>query len=107
MSWKKIGLLVLFVDFVAFTAWAVYEHGALEFVNVLFANAIGVQVALDLVIALSLVLTWIVRDARERGVSPMPYVLLTLCAGSIGPLLYLIRRPEEEPSRVARAVLHA
>jgi hypothetical protein len=32
------------------------------------------------------------NDARDRGVSPIPYVLLTLTAGSVGPLLYLIRR---------------
>jgi membrane protein implicated in regulation of membrane protease activity len=107
MSWKKIGLVVLFADFVGFTAYAVYQHGAMEFANLLFSNAIGVQVALDLVIALSLVLVWLVRDARERGVSATPYVLLTLVAGSIGPLLYLILRREAAPARVGRATVAA
>ena len=34
------------------------------------------------------------RDARSLGVSPVPYLVLTLLFGSVGPLLYLLRRPE-------------
>ena len=37
-------------------------------------------------------------DARARGVSPLPYLVMTVFTGSIGPLLYLLRRP----SAVAR-----
>jgi hypothetical protein len=44
------------------------------------------------VIALSLILAWIWRDARTRGATLWPYVLLTAAFGSVGPLLYLIRR---------------
>ena len=53
-------------------------------------------------IALSLVIAWMVRDARARGVSPLPYVVLTLALGSVGPLVYLIRRlASEAPARTA------
>ena len=39
---------------------------------------------------------WLVGDARARGRSPWPWVLLTLFTGSIGPLLYLsLRRPRD------------
>lgn len=42
-----------------------------------------------------------VRDARARGVSAVPYVLLTLALGSAGPLVYLIRRlASDAPARV-------
>ncbi len=54
------------------------------------ANAWTVLLAVDLAISLGLVCTWVVADARERGVSPVPYVLLTVATGSIGPLLYLL-----------------
>jgi hypothetical protein len=33
-----------------------------------------------------------VRDARERGLNPWPFVILTVLAGSFGPLLYLVLR---------------
>jgi hypothetical protein len=49
----------------------------------------------DLAIALGVILTWLWRDARARGSSPLPYVLITMFTGSIGPLLYLLRRPSE------------
>ena len=31
-------------------------------------------------------------DARSRGISVVPYALITLAFGVAGPLLYLIRR---------------
>jgi hypothetical protein len=50
-------------------------------------------------IALTMVLVWMWRDARARGVSPLPYVLITLALGSVGPLLYLIRTASSAPAR--------
>ena len=52
----------------------------------------GVQLFVDLAVALALVLTWMIRDARERGIALWPFVVLTLSAGSFGPLAYLIVR---------------
>jgi len=97
MNWKRLGLVVLLADFIALTAYAVYYHGYLAFFNLLGANAIGVQVFTDLIIALALFSTWMIRDARERGISPFPYLLLILTLGSIGALAYLIRRSSDEP----------
>ena len=31
------------------------------------------------------------RDARAKGVNPLPYVVITLLTGSLGILLYLAR----------------
>ena len=47
---------------------------------------------MDLIIALSLFLIWMVFDAREREISVWPFVLITLTMGSFGPLLYLLVR---------------
>jgi len=42
------------------------------------------------VIALVLLLTWLVPEARKAGRNPWPWVVATLLLGSIGPLLYLV-----------------
>ena len=110
MNLKQIGLGLVLADFVALTGYAIWRHGYLAFFDVHAMNAISLQVFVDLVIALSLVSMWMWRDARARGVSPVPYLVMTLFLGSIGPLLYLFRRaadePIEVPARVAQ-VRHA
>ena len=92
MNAKQIGLSVVLADFVALTGYAVYQYGYVGFFETMLSSAVGVTALADLVIALTLVLAWMVRDAKETGVSALPYVLLTLGLGSVGPLLYLIRR---------------
>ena len=100
MTASKLGLIGVLGAFLALTEYAVYQHGYLGLLALATANAGTVQVSTDLVIALALVSAWIIRDARERGVSPLPYLLVTLTLGSIGPLLYLIvRRPAGAPER--------
>lgn len=95
-------LAVILADFAALTAYAVYHYGYLAFFQLHAMNAIQIQIFIDLVIALTFVLLWMVRDARERGIPPTPYVVLTLTLGSIGPLLYAIRRQaaEAKPTEV-------
>lgn len=107
MSAKRILLLVVFVGFMGLTIWAALQTGFVGFYEALFGNAAGVTAFCDLAIALGLVSLWLLRDARRRGVSPAPYLALTLALGSIGPLLYLLRRPEEAPSRIAAAPARA
>ncbi|WP_218079704.1 DUF2834 domain-containing protein [Anthocerotibacter panamensis] len=52
----------------------------------------GGQVLTDLVILAVLACIWMVRDARERGLTAWPFIVITLFAGSFGPLLYLVMR---------------
>jgi len=92
MNAKQLGLSVVLLNFSALTAYATYQYGVVGIVEVITVNAVTVTLFVDLVIALSLVLSWMWQDARERGVSVVPYVALTLVFGSVGPLLYLIRR---------------
>lgn len=92
MNEKQIGLSVVLVAFTGLTAVAVYEYGYIGFFEALLSNRVGWTALADLAIALMLVLAWMQRDARETGMSVLPYVVLTLALGSVGPLLYLIRR---------------
>ena len=95
-SWKKILLASVLVDFTATTAYAVYQHGLAGIAEAATANMASIALTADLVVALSLIAVWMYRDARARGVSPLPYLLLTAGLGSVGPLVYLLRRDEEE-----------
>ena len=45
----------------------------------------------DLLIALAIAVVWMWRDARAKGVKPLPYALLTVATGSPGLLVYLLR----------------
>lgn len=105
MNWKTIGLAFLLADFSALSAWVVYEHGVVGLYALVLANTATTLLAIDLVIALSMVCVWLYRDARARGVSAAPYLLLTALAGSVGPLLYLVLR--ERRAAVLPARLHA
>lgn len=92
MNKKQIALGVVLLDFLALTGYAVAHHGYLGIFAQIVANAATMQIGVDLVIALSLVMVWMWQDARQDGIAPLPYVVLTAALGSIGPLVYLIRR---------------
>lgn len=92
MNKKQIALGVVLFDFLALTAYAVAQYGFVGVFEQAAANAATLTLFADLGIALSLVMAWMWQDARQRGISPIPYVLITFALGSVGPLLYLIRR---------------
>lgn len=92
-------LIVVLVAFSALTAVALWRHGYWGIIAPHFETAGAAQVLADLVIALSLFLVWMWRDARETGRSPWPWLVLTLAAGSIGALLYLLTRPAPDSAR--------
>ncbi len=96
MTKKEIVLWLVLADFVALTGYAIVQAGYTAFGPIAFEfarqSAWGLQILVDFSIAIALILVWIVSDARARGLRSWPYVLLTLTLGSIGPLLYLVRR---------------
>ena len=95
-------LLTVFVVFTAYTATVIVDHGYTGFVDLALAGGWGAQVFVDLVIALTLFLVWMVPDARERGIPFVPYVVAILTTGSIGALAYLVHRTLREGTAVER-----
>jgi Terpene cyclase DEP1 len=85
-------ILLVLVLFGALTAAAVWQHGYLGIFLLPLQTLAGTQVLVDLVIALTLVLVWLVQDARAQGRNPWPWVVATLALGSFGPLVYLLTR---------------
>lgn len=91
MNGKQIALGIVLADFVALLGYALYSYGVAGFLALEVGNAVAVASTADLTIALTMVAVWIWRDATKRGISPIPYVVLTAVLGSVGPLVYLIR----------------
>ena len=108
MKIKQIALGIVLAGFSILTASALVEYGYVGFLREVISNLASVTLLVDLVISLTIILVYLGNDASERGVSPVPYLLLTFAFGSVGPLLYLIRRlgnqdVNRELSRPARA----
>ncbi|UTW56549.1 hypothetical protein [Kordiimonas sp. SCSIO 12610] len=51
----------------------------------------GILASVDLVLALFIGIAWMWQDAKNKGINPLPYTVLTLLTGSIGLLVYLVR----------------
>lgn len=92
MNIKPLFVLCILVPFSLLSAYAMWEVGYIGIFTSSFSNWGTVQVLCDLVIVCSLAMLWMLNDARSRGLNAWPYVLVTLLAGSFGPLLYLLRR---------------
>ncbi|MEM7358299.1 MAG: hypothetical protein AAF431_04345 [Pseudomonadota bacterium] len=86
---KRTLAIALLIPFLVLTAYAVQQVGYIGIFDYHRHSPAGWQVFVDLVIALVLVLTWLIPQAKKNGRNPWPWVALTLVAGSIGPLLYL------------------
>jgi hypothetical protein len=92
MSARLILLAAVIAAFAAITIEALLEVGYFGLVEQQLRSWAGIQVLLDLVIVCVLACIWMANDARRRGLSSWPFILLTLVAGSFGPLAYLVVR---------------
>ena len=89
---NKLLLILVLIPFGAFTAAAVWQDGLVGVFASIVHSYGSMQIFADLVIALSLVMGWMWRDAKNIGRNVWPWIAATLVAGSFGPLLYLITR---------------
>jgi hypothetical protein len=106
MNRKQLTLSAALIVLLAVDAYAIYLYGYIGFFRMVLANFAGFAAFVDLTIALVLILIWMGDDARERRVSALPYLVLTLALGSVGPLLYLIRRFADRAESPARHAVH-
>ncbi len=89
------------MGFTAYSLTVVAGHGYFGFLELAAAEPWGMQLFLDLCIALCLFTFWMVPDARARGITPWPYLLAVVTLGSIGALAYLVHRTLSSSRRVA------
>jgi uncharacterized membrane protein YqjE len=93
----RLLLLAVLAGFSALTAVALWHHGYFGILEPHFRTWGAAQVFADLVILAVLGCLWMVRDAPRHGLRAWPFVLVTLVAGSFGPLLYLAAREWKRP----------
>lgn len=104
MNWKTLLIGLLLLDFLALSGYAMYQVGYVGIWAAGVDNWGALQILVDLVIACLLISLWMIADARQRGANPWPYVVITLFAGSVGPLLYLLRRESGAREKIGHAV---
>lgn len=92
MSARLVVLLVVLVLFGALSGMALLDVGYLGIIEPHFQSWGAGQVLADLVILAVLSCFWMHGDAPTRGLSAWPFIVLTLVAGSFGPLTYLLVR---------------
>lgn len=98
-------ITVTLILFGAISAVALWQHGFWGIIEPHFQSFGGGQVLADLVIALTLVMVWMWRDAKATGRNPWPWIVATLALGSFGPLIYLLtRQPTESRRPIGEAV---
>jgi hypothetical protein len=103
MSKKRALAAIVLVPFTIYSCWVTYTQGYRPFFTLPWSHPIWTQEFLDLCIALTMVTTWMVGDARSRGATVWPYLVATPLLGSISPLVYLVLRPPLSADRGAAA----
>ena len=92
MSLRFVALLIVLALFAALTAAALLDVGYVGVFRTQLQSWGGAQVLTDLVIVCTLSMVGMVGDARTQSINPWPFVMVTLVAGSFGPLSYLALR---------------
>ncbi len=85
-------LILILIPFSVLSTIALWQHGYWGLFEPHFKTFGGGQVLADLVIALTLVMVWMWRDAKATGRTVWPWIVATLILGSFGPLVYLLTR---------------
>ncbi len=86
---KRWIALIILIPFTLLSGYAMTQVSYLGILDYNRYSPAGWQVFTDLVIALVLVLSWLIPEARQNNRNPWPWVLVTVFMGSFGPLLYL------------------
>ena len=92
---KKPLLIFALIVHGGITAAAVWMEGLVGIFAAITHSYGSMQIFADLVIALTLVMVWMWRDAKNSGRKILPWIAFTLVAGSFGPLLYFITGKEK------------
>jgi len=91
--------LVVFVAFTGYSVFVAVNHGLFGFITIHEQGGWAIQIFLDLVLAATSFWILAVPDARARGITVWPYVVLTPFLGSIALLAYFVHRGLRDRAR--------
>ncbi len=96
MRIPKAFLILILLPFSAVSLYAISQVGYMGIISYHLPSPAGWQVLFDLVVALVLVCSWMIVDARRNQRNVIPYLIGTLFLGSFGPLAYLLLAPAKK-----------
>jgi len=88
MNKKQLVVGIVWLGFAGLTVAVFALDGSAAFA-IPYDRRASIGVTVDLFIALTLVSVWMYFDARKRGKSAIPFIVMALVLGSLGPLTYL------------------
>ena len=92
MNLRTFFLITVFALFTGYSTWLLLDVGYFAIWQAGLASTSALQILMDLVIACLIISSWMIGDARARGITVWPWLLAVLTTGSIAILLYLIVR---------------
>ena len=90
MTFRLALLLAVTLTFTAFSCVVTWRNGYFGFLTMAWDNEWGMQVLLDLVIALLLLSRHMVGEARAAGIRAWPYLVGLPLLGSISALIFYL-----------------
>lgn len=89
---RKTILWTTLISFTLFSSYAMWQVGYFGIWQAGMASIGAWQILIDLSIACLIVMSWIIGDARKRGISAWPWIIATITLGSLALLSYLLWR---------------
>lgn len=89
---KSILAPIVLLAFTAYSLVVVAQHGYTGFLSLAGREPWALQMLLDLVIACSFAVGWMIHDARRHQLVAWPFAILTVFFGSVGLLGYVVWR---------------
>ena len=102
MNWRTTAIAFVLLNFAVLTAYSIFTVGYTGIFVAGTANWGAIQIFCDLIIVCGLACIWMIADAQRRQLNPWPFIVVTLFAGSFGPLLYVLRRERITASVAAK-----
>ncbi len=91
MNFRLVLLATVLVAFTVFSAYVTVQKGYFGFLTLAWNEPWGMQILLDLTIALVLLTGPLLEKGRKAGVSAWPWIVGILPLGSISALAFLVR----------------
>lgn len=89
-------IIIALIPFTIVTGLALWTDGLAGIFASIVSSWGSLQIYLDLVIAITIILFWLVADAKQQGRNPWPWIVAAFIVGAFSPLIYLLVRDWEE-----------